>query len=311
MNPPPPPQPASSWPAPRDGKNGVTWVLDEKALRHPMLKPIEDWRQQKTNLDILANPRLARKFWEVEADKSATPIVFYNDAEEAAKRHVAILERPVLDPKDNNKPKGKVVLLTVRMDVMPKEDEWHDYWEWEGSTFFSSFPYLLVRYLAGDTADANFNYVTGATVTIPLPRGHINRESVVILDGPSSITGEDAKPKLGEKQTELRIGPPKTNVPGNFALSVEKNGAAIWKDGFSTNVPAEESNLEKVPIESIEELVDKGRVFPIDRNTTLRDWLDIALGQPVDLFPWLLIAVLMLFVAEGLVANRFYRRPKM
>ncbi len=48
----------------------------------------------------------------------------------------------------------------------------------------------------------------------------------------------------------------------------------------------------------------------IDRNSTLRDWLNIALGQPIDLFPWLLIAVLMLLVLEGLVANRFYRRVR-
>jgi hypothetical protein len=38
--------------------------------------------------------------------------------------------------------------------------------------------------------------------------------------------------------------------------------------------------------------------------------MTLVLGQPVDLFPWLLIAVLMLLVLEGLVANRFYRRVR-
>jgi hypothetical protein len=306
----PPPQPAPSWPAPRDGKtNGVAWVLDENALKHPLLKPVTDWRQQRANLDFLANPRLTKKFWTVEPDKAATPVVYYHDAEKEAERHAAILERPVLDPKDNNKPKGKVLLLTVRMDVMPSNDEWHDYWEQTDSTFFAAFPYLLVRYLAGDTADANFNFPTGATVTVPLPRGRLTRESKVIFEGPG-ISGNDAIITPGEKQTEIRIGPPKTNIPGNFALSVEKDRAVIWKDGFSTNNPPDECNLEKVPVEAIEELVGKDRVIPIDRNTSLREWLDVALGQPVDLFPWLLLAVLMLFVLEGLAANRFYRRPK-
>jgi hypothetical protein len=311
MNPPPPKQSASSWPEPRDGANGVTWALDETALKHPMLKIIEEWRQQRANLDITANPRLTRKYWNVEPDKAASVVVNYFDAEKPADRHPAILERPVLDPKDGNKPKGKVVLLTTRMDGDDPEEKnrWNDYWEQEGTTWFATFPYMLVRYLAGDTADANFNFTTGATVSVPLPRSKIGRDAKVIFNGPN-ITGNEALITPTEKQSEIRVGPPKTNFAGNFALSVEKDRAEIWKDGFSVNVPPEESNLEKVPIEAIEEVMDKGRVFSIERNSTLRDWLDIALGQPVDLFPWLLIAVLVLFVAEGLAANRFYRRPK-
>ncbi|MCI0703813.1 MAG: hypothetical protein L0241_22365, partial [Planctomycetia bacterium] len=46
------------------------------------------------------------------------------------------------------------------------------------------------------------------------------------------------------------------------------------------------------------------------REHHLRELLDVKLVGPIDLFPWLLIAVLMLLVLEGLVANRFYRRPK-
>ena len=48
----------------------------------------------------------------------------------------------------------------------------------------------------------------------------------------------------------------------------------------------------------------------MDRATPLGELISGRGGVPVDLFPWLLIAVLMLFVAEGLAANRFYRRPK-
>lgn len=311
MNPPPPEQKAPSWPAPRDGKNGVTWAFDEKALQHPMLKVIDEWRQQKANLDILANPRTVRKFWAVEPDPAAPPpVVYYFDAEKPEARHPAVLERPVFDPKDANRPRGKVLLLTTRMAVMPNDDLWNDYWE-EDSSWFAVFPYLLVRYLAGDTADANFNFATGATVSVPLPHGRIPREAQVILDGPAGISGNDAIIRPTEAQTEIRLGPPKTNLPGNFALSVERpDRTLIWKDGFSVNAPPEESNLAKVPVEAVEELTGKARVFAIGRNSTLQDWLVIAIGQPVDLFPWLLIAVLLLFVAEGLTANRFYRRPR-
>jgi hypothetical protein len=307
-----PPQPAASWPAPRDGKNGVIWALDDNAFKHPMLKIVDDWRQQKAaNLDVVANPRTTKKYWDVEpitgGPAPAGVIVSYLDAAAAKDRRPAVLERAVLD-KDGKAAKGKVVLLTTRMDIMPNDDLWHDYWQ-EESTWYLVFPYLLARYLAGDTADANFNYATGATVAVPLPRGRLDRDSVIVLDGPG-VGMDESKPKVGAQQTELRLGPPRTGTPGNYLLSVKKDGAFVWRDGFSTNVPPEESNLEKVSIEEIEKLTGPGRVFPIDRNSTLRDWLDVALGQPVDLFPWLLIAVLMLFVLEGLAANRFYRRPK-
>jgi hypothetical protein len=307
LNPPPPEQKASSWPAPREGKNGVAWVLDERALKHPMLKIIDDWRQQKSNLDVLANPRTVKKYWEVEPDKAGTPVVFYRDAENPKDRRPAVLERSILDK--DGRAKGKVLLLTTRMDVPPADDQWSDYWEKDGSTWFAAFPYLVVRYLAGDTADANFNFATGATVTVPLPRGRLTRDSVVVLDGPG-VVGEDAKPKLSDKQTEVRVGPPLTLVPGNFALSSEKDRVVIWRDGFSTNIPAEEFNLEKVPVEAVEDVVGKDRVFPVDRNVPLSEIISGKIGHPIDLFPWLLIAVLMLLVLEGFVANRFYRRAK-
>lgn len=310
LDPAPPPQPAPGWPEPRDGRNGVTWAFDEAALKHPMLKIIDTWRQEKLNLDVLQYPRLHRKYWEVEPDPAAAPVAFYRDAADPKARRPAVVERTFLDPKDGNRPRGKVVLLTTRLDVMPADDQWHDYWELADSTWGSSFPYLLMRYLAGDAADANFNFAAGAQVTVPVPRARLPRDRPVVLDGPPG-SGDDPILKLGDKQTEVRLGPPRTGAPGNYALSVAKDGGGfVWRDGFSTNAPAEEFNLTKVPVEAIEDVTDKDRVFAIDRNATLREWLTVSLGTPVDLFPFLLLAVLVLFVAEGLIANRFYRRTK-
>lgn len=309
LNPAPPPQPAPGWPEPRDGKNGVTWVLDDAALKHPLLAILETWRQQRLNLDVFQIPRLNRKYWEAEPVPGATVVVRYRDSDDAKARRPAVLERAFLDDRDGNRPKGKVVLLTTRLDVMPDDDRWHDYWE-QDSTWFATFPYFLARYLAGDIADANFNFVAGAQVTVQIPRARVPREARVVLDGPPG-SGDDPIVKLGEKQAELRLGPPRTSVPGNYAVSAARPaGGFYWRDGFSTNAPPEEFNLAKVPVDEIEKLTDKDRVFPIDKSATLRDWLVVSIGQPVDLFPWLLLAVLLLFSAEGLIANRFYRRAK-
>ena len=74
-------------------------------------------------------------------------------------------------------------------------------------------------------------------------------------------------------------------------------------------MPAEESTLEKAPVEVIEDLTGKESVVPLDKNRDLRDVIEGKL-HPVDLFPWLLIAVLVLLAIEGLIANRFYRRVR-
>jgi hypothetical protein len=243
----------------------------------------------------------------VKKADDAVPIVFYNDAEKAADRRPAVLERAVPDPKEPTKMRGRVLLLTTRMDTpqLNAKDDWNDYWDLQNS-WCVVFPTLVIRYLAGDVADANFNYQTGQVLTVPLPKGGVPRGTKVVIDGPGIVLSE-ALIEVGDKQTELRLSPPRTDQPGNFTLVVE---ALKWRDGFSLNVPAEESTLDKVPVEAIEELTGKESVFPLAKDKKLADIVKVISDQPIDLFPWLLIAVLMLLALEGLVANRFYRKIK-
>jgi hypothetical protein len=305
MQPPPPKQTAPAWDHPRDGQYGVTWYLDDSVLQHPMLRPFQGWRM-KGNVDAVKNPARAKKYWDVAKAEGATVVVYYNDSEKPNERHPAVLEANVPDPKDPKKIKSKVVLLTTRLDIQPPHDEWNDYWEVD-SSWTVVLPWLLIRYLAGDTADANFNYLAGQAVTIPLPKEGVPKGTKVAIEKPQEIVGNDALIEVGDKQTELRVGPPRTNLAGNFLFTVVSKN---WREAFSLNVPAEESTLDKVPVEAIEELTGKNTVVPVDRNRSLREIMEIVIGSPVDLFPWLLILVLVLLSLEGLVANRFYRRVK-
>ncbi len=307
LEPPPPPQTAPGWSAPRDGANGVTWWLDDRVVQHPMLRDFQQWRQ-KGNVTEIVNPRRAWKYWEVQPASDATVIVRYYDATDERQRRPAVLERGVPDPRDNGKIKGRVVLLTTRLDVPTSEQPpWNDYWESEGSRWYVVFPYLLARYLAGDLGDANFNHLAGTIVTLPLPKGQLPRGSKAILEGPG-VVGSDQIIDLGEQQTELRLGPPLLAAPGNYTVSLD---AVRWREGFSLNVAAEDCQLERVPIAAIEEVAGPGSVVPLEKGRTLREMIETVLGGPIDLFPWLLIAVLLLLAAEGVLANRFYRlRPR-
>jgi hypothetical protein len=305
VQPPPPQQTAPGWSDPRDGKNGVTWFLDEKVVQHPMLRPFQGW--SATRDDVIKLPRRALRYWDVKKADEALTIVSYNDAEKAADRRPAVLERAVPDPKEPTKMRGRVLLLTTRMDtpLLNEKKKWNDYWDFENS-WCVVFPTLVIRYLAGDVADANFNFETGQVLTVPLPKGGVPRGTKVVIDGPGIVLSE-ALIEVGDKQTELRLSPPRTDQPGNFQLVVE---ALKWRDGFSLNVPADESKLDKVPVEAIEELTGKESVFPLAKDKKLADIVKVIADQPIDLYPWLLIAVLMLLALEGLVANRFYRKIK-
>ncbi len=305
---PEPPKPADpKAPRPPDRRAGVSWFVgdggDDRPLAHPMLAPFKEWKR-RGNIDFLKYPPRARKFWEVEpvSAPGVSVVVRYDENDDPAKRRPALLERAV------GKAGGKVVLLTTRMDVpLPGQEEWHDYWRTEGSSWFAVFPSLVVKSLAGDTADANFNHPTGQTVPVPLPRGDLptGPAARLVLDGPG-VSGADAEIPLAGRQTELRLGPPRTDVPGNYTVSTPDRK---WTDGFSLNVPAEEGVLDKVPAAAVEELTGAGTVIPVEKDLKLSDLFARRFTQPVDLFPWLLIGVLLLMAVEGLVAGRFYRKP--
>lgn len=305
------------FPAPKDPKAkdrhaGVAWYVitenDARAdqeLQHPMLAPIKEWKK-KENVDFIRFPRKAWRYWEVEPRGGGSVVAYYDDSDDPKARHPAVLERNVL--------KGKVLLLTTRMDVPTEQTQWNDYWDAQNS-WAVAFPELLLRYAAGARADVNFNHPCGSVVTVPLAKLLAGKRDNLILEG-QGIAPSDALIRPTERQTELRLGPPRTNAAGNFTLTPATeqppNAPPRWIEGFSLNVPAEESTLDKVPAEGIEELTGKGSVIPVGKNVALADILNNTdtFKHPVELFPWLLIAVLMLLVLEGLVANKFYRRPK-
>ncbi len=316
---------------PAGAAKGVAWsvltsndAVADRELQHPMLAMIREWKK-KPDVDAVRIPRRAQKFWPVEkrGNDSSTIVTYDTPAGSTVpprtagstvpprtERYPAILERNLL--------KGKVLLLTTKMDP-PGESDWNDYWQ-PGNAWAVAFPDMLLRYAAGSVADANFNHPCGAVVNVPLAKLLAGRRDNLILTGPG-IAGTDALIRLTDRQTELRLGPPRTNASGNFKLvaagaapapagSTVPPGAGAWTEGFSLNVPAEESTLDKAPAEGIEDLTGKDTVIPVGKNVPLADILAISpiSRHPVELFPWLLIAVLMMLVLEGLLANRFYRR---
>ena len=280
-----------------DRSRGVSWLVNTEALRHPIFAPFIEWKLQG-NIDILVNPRRVLRYFDVERAPEGTVIVKYDDDDDAAKQRPALLERNV------GTKGGKVLLFTTRFDTQKNPLEaWNDYWD-VGNSWAVAIPNQVMRYMAGDPTDANFNFVSGQIVPVTLPRGERKAGTKLRLEG-RGISGRDAEVELAENQTEYRLPAANAQSTGNFLLAID---SLKWREGFSLNAPADESTLDKVPAEAIENLFGPNSVVPIGKDLKLRDVLASKFNQPLDLFPWLLIAVLLGIAAESVLANRFYGR---
>ena len=66
--------------------------------------------------------------------------------------------------------------------------------------------------------------------------------------------------------------------------------------------------LTRVPVDSIESLLGKGSVIAVDAKSGLLETIMGRWSQPVELFPWLMILLLLALAVENLLANKFYRK---
>ena len=282
---------------------GVPWKLDDdRDLAHPLLAPLREFKRAG-NVDIFdpARRRTAVKYRKVTpAPANAAVVAYFDDTDTAADRSPALVERTF--------GKGQVLLLATRFDFDASLDGpgfWNDYTKTDGHSWPIVLPWLLLRHLCGSPDDAAYNFPTGTDVPVPLPRFQPGQPRKVVVEGPG-VLPRDATIEVGERQAELRITPPKTLSAGAFRVRAadEKNP---WQYRFSLNTPAEESSLDKVPEEAIAEVFGPNAVAHVDREVKFRDLLETKFDRPVELFPMLMLLVLLFFALEGLVANRFYK----
>jgi Aerotolerance regulator N-terminal len=269
---------------------GVTWK--ETTYRHPVMAPFREWAQsQSANLEQLRPA--AFRYWEVRPLPEDTYVIVSYDDKEG---RPALLERNF----DRKKIRGHVLLFTTPLDyshLYKQQERWNDYLT---SWFYMALANETMAYLAGDAEQANYQYLSGQPVTVPLPAAP--HSSTCTLKGPGLSATEAIVPRP-EKQTELTLTQAVT--PGNYTLVGEEGK---WISSFSINVPPEESQLARIAPERIEELLGPGSLLSVGHGTSLREALQGRWKQPLELFPWLMILVLFALAVENFLANRFYRR---
>jgi hypothetical protein len=272
-----------------EDKAGATWDLSgEAVVQHPMLARFREWRNDKS-INFIRFPRRATYLYEVAPTPNQGEVL----VKYAPKGYPALLERTGGDKGQRG---GKVLLFTTRLDLHA-EPFWNDYQE-SITSFYLVLATLSTKYLAGDEEAIPLNFTSGQTVP-SLPLSFIRRLPTYQLSGPNlteSVT-------LNDDQSEARFAQAVT--PGNYAVE-DTDGSPVAK--FSVTMPPEESSLEQVPAEQIEQLFGPQSVVPITYSTDLLVAISGHWRQPVELFPALMVALLLLLALENLLANKFYRR---
>ncbi len=266
---------------------GLVWNWDDPSIyKHPLLKPVKRWRLIGRD-DFISIPRRAKFYWLVEPIGKQTYVIVRYDHKE---KHPALLER------EFGPGKGRVLMLTTRLDLN-YQPLWNNYMN-NDTSFCIFLPIFMTRYLAGDTKAEEFNFVLGQqepVVRLPLQIQGRN----LTVSGPGLL---DTIPRP-EDTAQLEIV--KATEPGNF--SVEDSRKNII-GGFSMNVPEKESRLRKVPLAEVEQLLGPESVINLDQSTNIREGLQDHLSDPFELFPLLMVALLVLLAGENLLANLFYRK---
>jgi hypothetical protein len=128
------------------------------------------------------------------------------------------------------------------------------------------------------------------------------------VEPPYTVSGPGLAGAERNLKTPVEAGPiaiPQAQAAGNYVVLDGKGRPAA---GFSLNVAAAESDLERVPVEELEAVLGKGAVLEVGRTVDLHEVLTKYMPPPIELLPYLMIVLLVVLALESLLGNRFYRR---
>jgi hypothetical protein len=280
-----------------DKNRPAMWDLDEEGIfQHPIMRPFREWKA--ANWDLIRSPRRAAIIWDVKpVPKGGVPIVHYAEP----KKHAALWERQFDKEKSRM---GRVLLFTTTFDEK-REPAWNDYLT--APTFYVVIAALATQYLTGDTEEPKLNFLSGRPPLVRLP---VSRKSIIsyTLHGP----GDSISVNAAEEQNDLLLK--QVVTPGNYALEALKGNDAPGQRlaAFSVNMPAEESDLTRVPPAEIESLFGTAAIVGIERRLPIREALAEQghWNEPIELFPFLMVLLLLVLALENLLANKFYKREE-
>jgi Aerotolerance regulator N-terminal len=235
----------------------------------------------------------AYRYWSVKPSGGNVLLRFDDEA-----KPPALLERAA----EAAGGRGKVLLFTTAFDDRRDNNAPPLAATDSASTWF--YQVLVnesLRYVAGEGQDASFNHLCGQTVVVPLPPAP--RYPTYTLQGPG-LRGADTTVTRAEDAGEIRLTQPR--LPGHYTVT----GGGKLTAAFSLNLqPGECQLLPRLTAGSIEEVFGPESLVSLGQTRKLREAMEGQFKQPVELFPWLMLLLLVALAVENWLANKFYRKP--
>ncbi len=248
-------------------------TMDLRNSQHPLLKRLDDFGAL-TELGAIE----VRKYWKVKPTDSAIVIAKFSGDRSSP----AFIERRL--------GQGRVMLMTTGVDNV----DWNDL---VGTPWYFVFADQLMQYLSRQASE-HCNDLIGSEVSLPLDRDEKLKKVVIRMPDLKQRPQEIPANSKGLQLRDL------TAVGSYQVDSVQ--GDVDYHTGFSLNVPARESDLQRLESRDLDQLLGEGRYSTnrdpagLERNVQAG-----RLGQEV--YSVVVAFLVAVFAMEQFAATWFYR----
>lgn len=248
---------------------------------HPAVRKLHAWNPAALGQIIV------ERFWECElSGADARRVVNFSN------NSLAVADRML-----GGNPPGRVLLCTTSVGPSPQGRPWNDLPQ--SSAQFVILSDGIAAYLAG-YLDSRLNFQAGEDVVIR-PEEALS-VGAYLLHTPDSEqpTRRTADPDQGA----LVVSAP--DALGNYSITASIPGGTL-DTGFSVNAGPEESRLEQLTESQRDALLGEQNYAVARSLDELHEAMgDVRIGR--ELYPWLMLLVVVIFAAEHVLANRFYQQ---
>ncbi len=230
------------------------------------------------------------RYWVVTPPEGSRVLLNYADGAPA------LLERTFKGSRT-----GRVLLWTTPLSRRQRRSERGAWNEFPLPTYWAYFALMneTVPYLAG-TSNEQLNFEAGENVMLFLGTGA--RYQGFQLMGPDTKNPETLTPSATSDYLEI-IAP---QMLGQWTVMAKDADNQQTRLGFSLNPPRDESQFVPLKKEELDAIFGKDNYALAEDASTLKKYQDtVRVGN--ELFPWLMMLIMIIVTLENLLANTFYK----
>ena len=232
------------------------------------------------------------RYWAVKPPEGLVSRVLLSYADGAP----ALLERTFKGSKT-----GRVLLWTTPLSRRGMRSDRGAWNEFPLPTFWAFLALMneTVPYLAG-TSNEQLDFEAGSNVSLFLGTGA--RYQSCLLIGPDTKTPESLTPPATSEYLEILT----PQMLGQWTVMARDAENRQTQLGFSMNPPRTESKFDFLETKDLDAIFGKDGYALAEDATSLKKYQDtVRVGN--ELFPWLMMLILIIVTLENFLANTFYK----